>query len=600
MNNNKTKIWVGVALVLIIAGAIWVRTYQHHDWLFFKWDQARDASLLKPAIENGAENLPLLGPRATKVSTETGGTDFLRLGPAYYYMQWTSGAIFKSSSPDVFAYPDLLFSILVIPLFYLFLRLYFKPVPALLATLLYSFSFLIIQYSRFSWNPNSVPFFMLLTIYALLRFSSVDDAHVRHLQENKNLWKKIGWIALWAFAFAVASQLHFYAAFALIAISVVFIVYYIWDRSREVSPRVLAVKPQSGNVKNILSSKNSLFYVLTTLLIFGIIYSPVIISDFKTDFSNTKNFFGAFEAKSKDKKFHKKIIRNFREQAKGYSLITTSFSHRKGHKADPITVGFGLLFIFSGIYLAIKEYKVKSKQNDKNFLFMLIIWIVLFFLVTITTSYLLRPRYFVPVFPIPFIIIALWFSALEKRVVKNYLPLIFIISAIFLLLNIFGTCAWFRENELSQEKSFDTNRTLILKNQDGVTLGQFEKAIEYMLKNNPGLTLIYNTKAEYMLPTKYLLSLQNEIDYSYAGGSSDLENVDTIFALVTKSGGKNSINKKIQPYTKIVDSKQIGQLEVFQLEVQKEKLPTKKEKELAPDEEGGSGKTERLFWKDVL
>lgn len=234
MNNNKTKIWVGVALVLIIAGAIWVRTYQHHDWLFFKWDQARDASLLKPAIENGAENLPLLGPRATKVSTETGGTDFLRLGPAYYYMQWTSGAIFKSSSPDVFAYPDLLFSILVIPLFYLFLRLYFKPVPALLATLLYSFSFLIIQYSRFSWNPNSVPFFMLLTIYALLRFSSVDDAHVRHLQENKNLWKKIGWIALWAFAFAVASQLHFYAAFALIAISVVFIVYYIWDRSREV------------------------------------------------------------------------------------------------------------------------------------------------------------------------------------------------------------------------------------------------------------------------------------------------------------------------------------------------------------------------------
>ncbi|MEA1926162.1 MAG: phospholipid carrier-dependent glycosyltransferase, partial [Patescibacteria group bacterium] len=197
---NISKRFTFLFLVIIIAGAIFVRTYHYHEWLFFKWDQARDAVLLAPAIQHGPEHLPLLGPRATRV-----GNDYLRLGPAYYYTQYISGALFSSTKPDVFAYPDLFFSILTIPLLYFFLRLYFSRFNALLGVLLYAFSFLIIQYSRFSWNPNSVPFFTLLSFYGLLQFTKKDQS----------LKKKTLWLGLWALALSIASQYHFFALFSL-------------------------------------------------------------------------------------------------------------------------------------------------------------------------------------------------------------------------------------------------------------------------------------------------------------------------------------------------------------------------------------------------
>jgi hypothetical protein len=139
------KYWVILTVTVIILLSFFVRFYHFDEWLYFKMDQSRDALLIGNAIDHGPGYLPLLGARAGATELAHG---FLRLGPAYYYFQYLSGKISGSTYPSVFAYPDLFFSLAVIPLLYVFLRLYFSQRNALLVTTMYAFSFLIIQYSR--------------------------------------------------------------------------------------------------------------------------------------------------------------------------------------------------------------------------------------------------------------------------------------------------------------------------------------------------------------------------------------------------------------------------------------------------------------------
>ncbi|MEA2006937.1 MAG: glycosyltransferase family 39 protein [Patescibacteria group bacterium] len=565
-----------IALFVIVIGAIWVRTFHYHEWLFFKWDQARDSILLAPAIEHGPEHLPLLGPRATKV-----GNDYLRLGPAYYYTQYVSGVVFSSTKPDVFAYPDLFFSILTIPLLYFFLRLYFSRTNALLAVLMYTFSFLIIQYSRFSWNPNSVPFFIILSFFGLLKFI-----------ESKKVKQRIGWIALWAGAFSIASQYHFFAFFSLTAITAIFVFlhYQLW-------------KPKDiGSKIKTVFSKRGIAVALTAVFIIGVAYTPVIISDVVTDGSNVKNFIGAFSEKpKKNKTTWQKIVRNFREQPKHYYLLITSFRHRKGMKADPVPVGFGTVFVVLGLALTIARRKKEESAQKKAFLLLVSVWTIVFFLVTIPMSYQLRPRFFVVIFPIPYIFFGLWFVLFKEKFGDRAKPAIISIVAMILILNAYGTYAWFRENMLSQNHALDTGRTYILKKQDGVTLGQLEKVTDYMYENRRSDDFIYYSKPEYTISFKYLLWQKNDplISYDFANSTQDLRGHDYVFAINSVSGGFDSVSKKIKDYATVISQKQFGQLVVFEMKIDQNKIPAPKEKKAVAVEEE-EGKTERLFWRDVF
>jgi 4-amino-4-deoxy-L-arabinose transferase-like glycosyltransferase len=105
--------------------------------------------------------------------------DSFHLGPIYYYFQIISAKIF-GSSPDKLAYPDLFFAILSIPLFYLFSRISFSKNISLGLTGLYAVSAYFIEYSRFAWNTNLIPFFVLLLLVSLYKF----------LEKNE----KTGWI----------------------------------------------------------------------------------------------------------------------------------------------------------------------------------------------------------------------------------------------------------------------------------------------------------------------------------------------------------------------------------------------------------------------
>jgi hypothetical protein len=571
---NKKLFW-GIFAVIML-GAIFLRTWHHSEWLFFKWDQGRDAALLAEAVEKGPGELPLLGPRATRV-----GQDYLQLGPAYYYLQYLPAGLLNSTHPAAFAYFDLIMSILTIPLLYAFCRLYFSPKHSLIITSLYAFSFLVIQYSRFAWNPNSVPLLMLLTFYGMLRFA-----------QSKKLKNQIKWLALWALGFSLASQFHFYAFFSLVGICGIFLLYHF---------NLFQFKKLPKNIKKLFT-KNLLKAFGVALGVILLTYTPMIISELKTDFSNSKLFLGAFSEKSReDKTFNEKLIRNFREQAKGYFLITTSFEHRSGNKADPIPVSFGLLAMLAGIVLSVYFYRKEKSQVKKNFLFLVPTWIIFFFLLTISTSYGLRPRYFVPVFPIPFLIIGLFFVWLDKNIPKKAYLLTTLIAIAVLFLNLYGIKQWFVNTALSQNEAIPTYRNLILKKDDGITLGQFERVTGYILKNTPSSekhVLIWS-KAEYKQPLSYLLERQRpDVNWDWVNKSEELYGKDMIFAVNTTSGGHESVSKYVKNYTNLQTSIQFGQIIVMKLKINSSEIPEPEPKE--EEDQGDGGKTERLFWKDVF
>ena len=302
--------WDYLILMLIVILAAIVRIYNFHSWLYFAMDQARDAMLVHSAYGNGISSLPLLGPRAA-------GT-FLRLGPAFYYFQYISAKIFGSTNPAVLAYPDVFFSILSIPLFFFFLRLHFKKLPSLLATAAFAFSFLAVEYSRFAWNPNSAPFWILLCLFGVLKFGR---------EEKKR--KKYLWAGLAAASLGIASQMHF---LVFLALPVIVALYLAW----------------SGNWRK-LDWKN----VLLALLVLVILYLPMILSEVKTGGDNAKQFVFALRNKSNNEyTLPDKFFQNIANHGNYYFMLLTSYMSRAGKfsmVAGIILVSATLLKMFFGL-----------------------------------------------------------------------------------------------------------------------------------------------------------------------------------------------------------------------------------------------------------
>ena len=275
-------------IIYLIFGAvllfsIFLRVYHFDNWLFAKSDQVRDAEVSAQTYEKGIGELPLLGPRA-------GGTS-LRLGPAFYYFQYASALLFQRTDLPVSAYPDLLFSILTIPLFFFFLRKFFSTRLSMALTAIFAFSFLAIEYSRFAWNPNSVPFFNLLFFYALLEIFD---------PEKK---KKILWSVVVGIAFAVSTQLHFTS---FVALPIILVLFFIFQRK---------------NITARTFKTFSIFFVSSVLLS----YLPVIISDVMMKGDNLREFFEAVKSKPSNKSFFQKISKEAYFFGKYYFRILTGY-----------------------------------------------------------------------------------------------------------------------------------------------------------------------------------------------------------------------------------------------------------------------------------
>jgi 4-amino-4-deoxy-L-arabinose transferase-like glycosyltransferase len=547
------KNWKIILFAAVVAAGIFLRVWHFHDWLFFKMDQARDADTIRNAFLNGPGWLPLLGPKA-------GGTS-VNLGPAFYYFQYISSVIFQSASPSVLAYPDFLFSILSIPLFFLFLKKYFSRDWSMVLAGLYSLCFLGIEYSRFAWNPNSLVFFNLLYFYALLNIFDEGAGH------------KLRWAIIAGLSFAISTQLHFLSFGTLPVITLVFLFF------------------NRGEIKKYLDWKKNLVFFGIVFLV----YLPVFVHEIATHGKDTAAFFEAVKSKPSHHTLWQNLNRNVRYWGQNWFLITTSWISKKGDLGSSAIAW--LAVILPGMFLAAKTFRSEKNGSKKNFLLLSMLWFSAYFLIYIPISYQIRPRFFLPLLALPFIFFGFIAEYFWKKGGKIWRTLVLVFLAIVLVGNLFGTYQWFDEIRSSQKKGVNPQRTIILKARDGVVLWHLENVANFMADNCSNEDIFFDSSSEYHRPIKYLLGLKEKNGLSLTDAKTGDPNLCYFATKLTRAKG-NKLDAELGLEFFVASEKKFGAYTVQILNPNDsfigQTLPTFRK---SVDELQNS---KRVFWKDVL
>lgn len=522
-----------MVFLAILLVSIFFRTYNLESWLFFQGDQTRDALLVGDAVENGPGWLPLLGPKA-------GGT-YLRLGPIFYYFEYIAGFIFGTESPVVFVYPDLFFSILTIALLCIFLKELFPKSWSLALTLGYSVCYFAVQYSRFAWNPNSLPFFNLLFFYALFKFFNAND------RKSKTLWSIVIGVA-----YGVVGQLHFVSFLVLPLVLVVIFI----------ARKFYFKQCISGHLK----------YVGMILLVVAIFYVPVVLSDFATNGNNGLNFLNSIGKKSADFDLINLLLKNYFNFSK-YSLIILS-----GLLNVPKNIinWSGIIMVAglaSGFLIFIKE-----KDEQKKFLvFLVLAWFLSYFLMYISLASKLQPRHFLVILPLPFIFLGFIALALEKSFNVKYrfiIPLVLFSVPIFA--NAYSVRTWFEEMGDSQTKITRPRKSPILKAVQGESWWHLKKTAQFISNDceKEKITII-PPKGLYRTLFKYTFeNIGEKREYFLKWGTIDVSD-ETCFYFIYFSKNDFSSSFENNIYIEKLTQKSFGDMTVLRFSLKTEKISGK-------------------------
>ncbi len=239
---NRTELLI---LFLILVAGAFLRLYKIGGYMTFLGDEGRDAILVRRLLVNF--DPILIGP-----GTSIGN---MYLGPLYYYLIAPFLLLFNFSPIG----PSIMVAILGIATIFLvwwIAREWFGRESALLVSFLYAIAPTIIIFSRASWNPNVMPFFALVCIYAIWE-----------------LWQKqkLIWLSILAISFAMVLNSH-YLGLALSPIIAIF-----W---------LIAFRKSK--------SRSYILHSVIALGIFLFLMSPLVIFDFRHNFINfnaLKKFF---------------------------------------------------------------------------------------------------------------------------------------------------------------------------------------------------------------------------------------------------------------------------------------------------------------------
>jgi len=465
--NIPKHIWI---LALIILVGIFFRMYHFDDWLPFKGDGFRDATLISNVYRVGPEGLPLLGPRAA-------GT-MLRLGPAFYHFQYASAVLFDSISAPILAYPDLFFSILAIPVFYLFSRRYFGIPWALTLSGMLSVSFLAIEYGRFAWNPNATVFFVLVFSLSVLK---VFDAESPGAPKRRFLWA-----ALAGAAFAIASQLHFSSFLGLPIVLAAFLLWQWRETRRSLSLQVIS------------------FFLATILLI----YTPVFMSEYFKHGENSKRFISALSSKP-----------SVHGPAENFVEAVKVFANQNARITVGLVYSSKKILFFSALFLAVgflaNAFLLRGEQNasKRRFLQWTLLLMGAYFILYLPLAFTVnRSRFFLPFMMVPYIYCGYIILALEKRFGRHvFLKALAILGAgIVIMSNTHSVVGWF--SELHQSERVVGAAEMNERNDRGrksfwLVWTHFDKAATAMDSACPGDTPIF------FFPSKEIKEYGRSIEY---------------------------------------------------------------------------------------
>jgi hypothetical protein len=525
-------IWILLGIILI---GTFLRSYHFHDWLDFGSDQVNDAAKVEQ-VAKGETPWPLLGPDMSD-SGSGGRRDRFHLGPMYYYFEITSAKIF-GNKPDSLAYPDLLFSVLSIPLLYYFLRRYFAVNLSLLMTGLYAVSFYLLEFSHSAWNPNSIPFFTFLYLLSLFEFV---------VSREKTRWS---WIILLGMALGVAVQLH--AILLVLFPAMAFFVFlYLMKKNWKVWNRWAVV-----------------------ILIALVLNLGQIISEQETGYKNANIFLSSITSPKSGKSstllsgLDKNISCHI--QANAYMLSSIgndacNFSiigilRQSSGMGSFYILWIFLCFLFSlgGYSLLVYNFRKEKNREKRYFLGLIMLYAALSFLVMlpeidrITNS----TRYFIHVFFIPLIFLGFIAQYLFQKYHRKYATIaVYALFLIFFIPNIASISADAKDYLTKTESG-----------PDKIVLGEIEPMVEYMMAQSaPGKEAYLTSDAQSANFLKSLEFIAEEKNFHLSvlhDNNKPLPQDKPMFYILEKSE-KNSdyfINNH-----QVEDCKKFGQVSLYKL-----------------------------------
>jgi len=468
----RERKWEWIALFVIIIIGIFLRTYNFHTWLHFGSDQARDAVLVEDVVYHSAP-WPLLGADASN-------THF-KLGPVYHYFQIISAEIF-GSDVAVLAYPDLFLSILAIALFYFLLKRYFEKNLSLALIGLYAISFYVIEYARFAWNPNPIPFFVMLYLYAMLEF-------LEHREKTHSVW-----IVLLGISLGVGIQLHTLLLLLLPTISFFVFLFLIKKNWRTFG-------------------KIAVVIVIAFLCNFG-----QIQSEWETGGANTERFFIASTDRSQSgmNRLWQNVQADILAHAEANTHILSSLGDR-GNFAflkilkhpekikDSLAYNLYRTGIVVSVLFSLFGYGLlgvcvwqESDPKRKHFLVLIFLYVTCSFFILLSIARDAPLRYFIHTTFVPFILLGLWIDWLKGKLThKFFLPVV-----VFLFMLLFITNA---HTLISEARELETG----MKGDSGfVVLGEAERMVEYIVEQS-----FPERKATLLGGTQYVSTYYKSLKY---------------------------------------------------------------------------------------
>lgn len=344
----------------------------------FLGDEGRDAIVAREILSG---NLTLLGPRAS-------AGDFF-LGPIYYYMI-APFLLLTRYDPVGPAIMVGLIGIATVALLYLFAREFFGIKAAIVSSLLYAISPLVIAYSRSSWNPNPMPFFSLLTFYILYKAT-----------DKKSL--KLFGVA--GFLIGIMMQLHYLTVF-VITIVVLFVLISQFFHFEE---------------KNIFIILRRLFkYFFSGVAGFLIGFSPFLAFELRYNFPNIRTILTFI--------FHDNLSSEYITNTSFVSIIYDVFFRLFARLLvkfpPPLEVAISehpyLIFLqWATIVLAVISILFLFKTKNKIIVLLLSLWLALGIAQFGIYKRQIYDYYFGFLFPVPFLLVGNFIAVLlDSKKVK--------------------------------------------------------------------------------------------------------------------------------------------------------------------------------------
>lgn len=482
---------VFIIFFAILLFGIGLRVVNFGDLLIFKADQSRDAILMDQAVSEGFRSIPLLGP-------QIGGTPF-RLGPVTYYFQYISGKIF-GSSPESFAYPDLLWGILALLFLFLLLRKFFSLKICLSLMALASVSLFLVTFSRFGWNPNGLPFFTILFTWSLL--SALE-------KKDKKRWLLLGIAAL---SFGIITQLHLIAFLGLGLGLISFLIFSRPLRLREIA------------------------FCFAIIMLSNF---PILMHEWKTNGGNYNEFKKAFAKKESIGEKHawyEKVFRAYQENSRATWIIVSGQQNtdtiltrgitikcdKKCQSALPFSfVAMGLTFfvvIFS--YINWKNAEDPRKKRALNFIWY---WLGGFFAITIFLAYQIEARFYLGIIAPLFIFFGLAMEKIIQEIMNRKLKILMAILGLFFIIsNLYSTIIYLKELSISQFSAVESHRDLRFGTAPKVTLGQLRAIAEESSRRfSPEVPIIVSGLGLYSRSVFYIASFEKGYNACYLRGEKE-------------------------------------------------------------------------------